>query len=105
MLRRMIAIYAVGIACTALVGCASTPISRLSIPKVKMDILFNPDWTGVPTFDVSRSSWPSTPAYLPAGEIVDYQETIYDLQGRSSHGQGDYYRRQFKSVRIGRSYR
>ena len=105
MLRLMIAICAVGIAGTGLVGCASTTGSRLSIRKVKMDLLFNPDWTGVPTFDVSRSSWPSTPAYLPAGEVVDYQETIYDLQGRSFHGRGDYYRRQFKSVQIGRSYR
>ena len=105
MLRLMIAICAVGIAGTGLVGCASTPVSRPSMRKVKMDLLFNPDWTGVPTFDVPRSSWPSTPAYLPVDEVVDYQETIYDLQGRSSRGQGDYYRRQFKSVRIGRAYR
>lgn len=105
MQRLMIAICVVGIAITGPVGCVSAPGPHRPTREVKMDILFNPDWTGVPTFDVSRSSWPSTPAYLPAGEIVDYQETIYDLQGRSSHGQGDYYRRQFKSVRIGRSYR
>ena len=105
MVRLMIAICAVGIACTVLVGCASKPDSCQSVRKVKTDILFHPDWTGMPTFDVARSSWPSTPAYLPVGEVVDYQETIYDLQGRSWTGRQDYYRRQFKSVRTGRSYR
>lgn len=103
--RLLIAICVVGIAITGLVGCASTPVSHLSMRKVKMDLLFNPDWTGVPTFDVPRSSWPSTPSYLPIGEIVDYRETIYDLQGGSLNGREDYYRRQFQSVRVGRSYR
>lgn len=105
MQRLMIAICVFGIAIAGLVGCASAPTSHHSVRKVQMDVLFNPDWTGVPTFDIARSSWPSTPAYLPAGEIVDYQETIYDQQGRSSLGREDYYRRQFRSVRIGRSYR
>ncbi|MCH9033190.1 MAG: hypothetical protein IID42_01640 [Planctomycetes bacterium] len=105
MQRLMIAIFVVGMTITGLVGCASMPGPHRPVRRVKVDLLFNPEWTGVPTFDVSRSSWPSTPAYLSVGEVVDYQETIYDLQGRSSRGQGDYYRRQFKSVRIGRSYR
>lgn len=105
MLRLLIAICVVGIAGSGLVGCASTPVSQPSVRIVKTDVLFNPDWTGVPTFDVARSSWPSTPAYLPVGEVVDYQETIYDQQGRSWGGRQDYYRRQFKSVRTGRSYR
>jgi len=103
--RLMIAICVVGIAITGPVGCVSAPGPHRPTREVKMDLLFNPDWTGVPTFDVSRSSWPSTPAYLPVGEVVDYQETIYDLQGGSWTGRQDYYRRQFKSVRIGRSYR
>ncbi len=105
MQRLRIAICVFGVAITGLVGCVSTPVSQVSTRIVKMDLLFNPDWTREPTFDVPRSSWPSTPAYLSAGEVVHYEETIHDFQGRSLTGRTDYYRRQFRSVRIGRSYR
>lgn len=89
----------------ALTGCASRAGPDRSARIVKKDLLFSPEWTGMPTFDVSRSSWPATAAHLSVGEIIDYQETILDSQGRSRFGRDNDYYRRFRSVRVGRSYR
>ena len=63
-------------------------------------LIFNPEWTGIQNVDVPRSEWPITTAYYTSGEVVEFRETITDIQGRSGLGQDQMYRR-FQSVRRG----
>lgn len=105
MLRLMAVSCLIGMGVIALAGCASLPGPDRSTRAVKKDLLFSPEWAGMPTFDVARSSWPSTASHLSAGEVVDYQETILDFHGRSRLGRNDDYYRRFQSVRVGRLYR
>lgn len=105
MLRLIASFCLFGMGLAALSGCASLRDPDRAARIVKKDLLFSPGWTGIPTFDVARSSWPTTTSHLSVGEVVDYQETILDLHGRSRLGRRDDYYRRFQSVRVGRLYR
>ena len=88
-----------------LVGCSATatsaPPSRMSVQHV----IFNPEWTGIPSLGFARTDWPSTVAFLHVGEEIDYKETIIDWQGRFGGNLDQTYYRRFASVRTGRARR
>ncbi|MBI4717890.1 MAG: hypothetical protein HY763_08820 [Planctomycetes bacterium] len=67
-------------------------------------LLFNPDPEAFPIVEYGRSDWPATSSFNELGEVVEYQETIIDRQGRFGIDQDLHYRR-FDSVRTGRAYR
>ena len=87
-----------------LAGCSAPKrvIRHAAIPDEH--IFFNPEWTGLPTFYIGRTDWPSTLAYSDVGETIAYRETINDRQGYSGAGR-DYLIRRFYSVRKGRAKR
>ena len=85
-------------------GCARPERDTFVRSVPSKDLLFSPSWTGLSTEDVAREPWPSTLASQATGEIVDYQETIIDRQGRVEM-QHDFYYRRFDAIRTGRSYR
>jgi len=70
-------------------------------PRIEgRDIIFNPDWVGLAVYEPGRSDWPATVASELPVEVVGYQETIYDYQGRG-FGEGNSYYRNFNSFRSG----
>ena len=85
-------------------GCSSIGRQVQLQQHCTRELLFSPSWTGLPTCDVGRSSWPSTVAYGQVDEQVDYRETIIDRQGWFGN-QRDFYYRRFDSVRAGRARR
>ena len=85
-------------------GCgtqAGSPVRRVAIAR---NLLFNPSWTGVATFDSPRSDWPATIGHIRSAERIDYRETYLDLQGQSGANH-DYFYRRFESVRRGSTSR
>jgi hypothetical protein len=80
------------------VGCSATPPRRPVAPTT--DLLFGPDWAGIPTFDLPRSDWPAATAGPLIHEHVEYRTMLYDLHGRSGRDDG-YVQRRFRSVRTG----
>lgn len=88
-----------------LVGaCATHAVSPVRRVAIARNLLFNPSWTGVATFDAPRSDWPATIAHVRSAEQIDYRETYIDLQGRSGANR-DYFYRRFESVRRGSASR
>ncbi len=97
----------------ATVGC-SAPAHRAALGPsdyavttvvAEAHLIFNPEWTGLPSVDSMRSDWPSSVGHQAFGEDVWYEETIVDRQGRFGHSDHrDYYRR-FTAVRTGRAGR
>lgn len=88
-----------------LVGCSapatSAPSSRASVRHV----IFNPEWTKIPSLSFVRTDWPSTFVFSHVGESIDYKETILDWQGRFGRNLDQTYYRRFASVRTGRARR
>ncbi len=85
-------------------GCAVSDRAALARGNQSQNIIFNPEWTGIPPDSIGRSAWPSTLSTTQPSEETLYRETIIDRQG----GQGarsDYRIRHFNSVRTGRSRR
>lgn len=68
------------------------------------NLLFNPQWTIAPGYDLTRSDWPVATVVEYPGEEFSYRETIADHQGRFSANQ-DYAYRRFDSIRTGRTRR
>ena len=68
-------------------------------------LIFNPSWNTLPMASIQRSEWPFTVAYQGTGEVIRYQATFIDIQGRSGRGRGDYIHRRFSSTRTGQAYR
>ena len=81
-------------------GCARGPSVRLSPGPRYANLIYNPDSTGVPVYEVGRSEWPATIASDLPTEEISYQEVIYDRQGRFGIIDDNYDRR-FDSVRFG----
>ncbi len=103
--RRLVTLaVAVEASLCAGVGCAG--LERHGQAKFVPDkhLLFNPEWSGLPTRDVRRSEWPAVVAFGPAAEQIEYRETIIDVQGRFGADRDFLYRR-FDSVRTGRLQR
>ena len=92
------------IALVILVGCSASARYVKPSHVAEKNILFNPEWTGLPSFFVGRTEWPATIAFSHLGEDVEYRETIVDRQGWYRNGRDHLYRR-FDSVRIGRIHR
>ena len=69
-----------------------------------VDLLFNPGWTGLPTYNTPRTEWPSTIRYELRTEVFDYKETILDIEDSFGAAPDRYYRR-FQAVRVGKGYR
>jgi len=86
--------------CAALSGCAAGSQKRVAADPMSEHLLFNRTWIGASTYDVSRSDWPSTPAFADGGEEIEYRETIIDRQGGFGSSRDRLYRR-FDSVRRG----
>jgi len=64
-------------------------------------LIFNPEWTRLPSLPCSRAEWPVTNAYDKLREDIAYSETIWDWQARfGGRGEQSSYRR-FHSVRTG----
>ena len=80
-------------------GCAAARPSVRPVPAG--NVLFGPEWIGIPTFDVPRSDWPATVAGPPADEYLEFRTSLYDHFGRQ--GRGDYLHRTFHSIRVGTS--
>jgi hypothetical protein len=89
-----------GCLCLSIAGCASSQCDRRPAERLSEHLLFNAEWTGSSTGVISRSDWPSTPAYADGGEHVAYRETIIDRQGDFGFSRDRLYRR-FDSVREG----
>ena len=85
-------------------GCASNAVAPARRSGIARNLLFNPSWTGVATFDSPRSDWPVTIAHVRSAEQIDYRETYIDLQGQSGASH-DYFYRRFESVRKGNASR
>ncbi len=83
-----------------LLGCATCPRDARRTEVVSEHLLFNPEWTGISFHEVTRTDWPSTPAFANGGEQVEYRETIIDRQGDFGVSRDRLYRR-FESVRQG----
>jgi len=82
-------------------GCSHAQQSRPITPVREKNLVFNPDRTGLPSFDVARSDWPSTLAYSAGGQYTEYEVRIEDRTGGWHRGRDDYYYRRFSSVRQG----
>lgn len=82
-------------------GCASSKSVQPGIHFAQSHIIFNPYWTGIPLSSQMRSEWPSTPAFRPQIESIEYREHYYDIPA-PSHSAQDYTYRRFTSVRTGR---
>lgn len=89
------------IASVILGGCSVSAHYARPSHVAEKNILFNPEWTGLPPLFVGRAEWPSTIAFSHIGEDVEYRETIIDRQGWYRNGRDHLYRR-FDSVRTGR---
>jgi len=91
-------------ACAVLSGCrtAHEPCG----PRYLADkhLVFYPDSSGLPPMDFPREPWPVAISGDQPGELIEYQETIYDIQGRPGRESNSYYRR-FDAVRSGRAWR
>ena len=85
-------------------GCATNAQAPARRASIAHNLLFNPSWTGVATFDAPRSDWPVTIAHVRSTEQIDYRETYIDLQGQSGASH-DYFYRRFESVRRGSASR
>lgn len=85
-------------------GCATNSVSPARRMVIARNLLFNPSWTGVATFDSPRSDWPATIAHVRSAEQIDYRVTYIDLQGQSGANH-DYFYRRFESVRRGSASR
>jgi hypothetical protein len=102
--RWLRSLFLLALTSTIAAGCAQPTRTAYDQPVVARDLLYSPAWTGLPTFDIARSPWPSTVAFETLGEFVDYRETIIDRQGWTDF-QRDFYYRRFDAVRTGRWYR
>ena len=89
---------------TAPAGCSVSARTTSSLQTSARNILFNPEWTGLPVSSVTRTDWPSTVAFSSLYEGVEYRETILDRQGGFGSDR-DYLYRRFYSVRTGRARR
>ena len=89
---------------SAVWGCSSTGHQPLPTHVAEKNLIFNPDWTGLPVFNIARTAWPTTIGRWDTGEMIEYQETIVDRQGRFIN-QPDFHYRRFDSVRSGRLHR
>lgn len=85
-------------------GCATNAEAPARRAGIAHNLLFNPSWTGVATFDSPRSDWPATIAHVRSTEQIEYRETYIDLQGQSGASR-DYFYRRFESVRRGSASR
>lgn len=95
---------AVGTLTACSLGCAHAA-PRLEIENCAAgNLVFNPDWAGLPSFDVGRSDWPATEAFSTDGEETLYQVRILDRFGHL-RGHDDFYYRRFSSVGSGRLFR
>ena len=97
----------------AAVGCSAPSHRSILSPSeyavtnavADKHLIFNPEWTKLPTVGSMRSDWPSSVGHRAFGEDVRYEEMIIDRQGRFGHSaHRDYYRR-FTAVRTGRAGR
>ena len=103
-MKRLMAVLVVLLIPAFVVGCHATASARkhACAKTEEAHIIFNPEWTGIPPFDIGRAAWPTTMVYSNAGEQIEYRETTIDRQGWSGvHRDQDYHRR-FTSVRTGR---
>ena len=82
-------------------GCSVTERNGSTRWIAGQHLIFNPEWTGIPSGPEAREVWPSTSAFGGRDEEVFYRETIMDWQGRT---EPVYYRR-FNSIRTGRAHR
>ena len=86
-------------------GCSGTGRDASARWIASKHLIFNPEWTGIPSGAVGRAAWPTTPAFVGREEEVSYRETIIDWQGRTSGGREPVYYRRFSSIRTGRAHR
>ncbi|MFQ5414125.1 MAG: hypothetical protein ACE5E6_06665 [Phycisphaerae bacterium] len=90
---------------TAATGCAvSGPRYRAPAPP-SPHLIFNPRGRTYGAAYIGRSTWPSTPAYVSDGEIIEYTEVRIDTQDRGFGRNGDRYYRRFTTIRHGRATR
>lgn len=96
---------AVLLAIAAGLGCSGTGRNASVQWSASQHLIFNPEWTGIPSGPVAREVWPATAAFVGREEEVFYRETIIDWQGRTSGGREPVYYRRFNSIRTGRAHR
>jgi|GEM_PF-2428666 len=86
-------------------GCAHPPRPlawRSSEPN--SNLIFNPEWTGLPTIDTARRPWPVAVAAKSALEFQDYRIYFRDTL-RPHFGRYDDVYRRVDDVRVGYSSR
>ena len=85
-------------------GCSRNDRSlRLSIIP-DTHLIFNPEWTGIPSDAIARADWPVAHVYDSTSEIVHFRTTMIDRQTHSARGR-DQLTRTFLSVRRGSARR
>ena len=87
-------------------GCAKNDRGlRLSV-ITDTHLIFNPEWTGIPSDVFARAGWPVAHVYDSTHETVQYRTTMIDRQTDSGHGHSrDRLARTFHSVRRGSARR
>lgn len=104
-MQRVFLFCTVSIALATFLGACVAPKRASILPTTSVrHIIFNPEWSRVPSLAVGRSDWPSSIAFSEFGEVIDYRETIRDRQGQFGANR-DRYSRRFDSVREGRARR
>jgi hypothetical protein len=81
--------------------CTLPPFRRFE-QYAANNLLFNPQWTIDPGYDLARSDWPVATVFEHQREKFSYRETIVDRQTRFGTDQ-DFYSRRFDSTRTGRT--
>ena len=89
----------------AVCGCSVNGRHSCFRDIAEKNLIFNPDWTRLPVFDVAREDWPFTSSVWHNGETTEYRETIIDRQGRFLYHPECHYYRRFDSIRTGRLHR
>ncbi len=85
-------------------GCACSDKPRRMASRQPEHLIFNPEWTKIPSVDVPRENWPSTSMAGDDSVLVEHEVIIVDRQGGLGH-QPDRLSRRFHSVRRGRTVR
>ena len=90
--------------CYLSIGCSTGNRSSGFAFITETHLLFNPEWTQIPSLSFARVDWPVALVYRQTEESVEYRETLHDQQRQ--HGRSrDQFTRSFYSVRRGKARR